>query len=54
MSIPIVMLAGMAFRPHKRLAKKLGTEGYLTKPFDLEVLTEMVKQYEPVTVSTVS
>jgi len=48
-AIPVVMLTGMAFKPHKRLAKKLGADGYITKPFNLQDLVDKIKQYEPVT-----
>jgi len=49
-TIPVVMLTGMSFKPHKRLAKKLGADGYITKPFDLEDLTDKVRRYESMTV----
>ncbi len=48
-TIPVVMLTGLALKLNKRLAKKLGADGYITKPFDIEDLVGKIRQYEPVT-----
>ncbi|MFC1871873.1 response regulator [Chloroflexota bacterium] len=47
-TIPIVMLTGMAFQPHRKLAKKMGVDGYITKPFNPKVVADKIEQYQPV------
>jgi len=50
--IPVVMLTGIGYEPNKKLAKGLGANGYITKPFNLGDLLNMVEQYVSATVST--
>ncbi len=41
-AIPVVMLTGVGHELNKRLAKQVGADGYITKPFSMEELLEAV------------
>lgn len=41
--IPVIVITGITNAETKAHAEELGASGYLTKPFDLEVLVELVK-----------
>ncbi len=43
--IPIIMLSGVGHDLNKKLGMQFGADGYLTKPFKLEELEEVVKKY---------
>jgi two-component system alkaline phosphatase synthesis response regulator PhoP len=47
-AIPVVMITGIGYELNKELAEKLGADGYITKPFNLQELMDKVKWYEPV------
>ena len=44
-AIPVVMLSGVGHDLNKKLGMKFGADGYLTKPFRLEELEEVVTKY---------
>jgi len=48
-AIPVVMLTGIGHELNKKLAQKMGADGYITKPFNLQDLLETVKRYEQAT-----
>ncbi len=41
-AIPVVMLTGVGHELNKKLAKQVGADGYITKPFSMEELLEAV------------
>jgi DNA-binding response OmpR family regulator len=41
--IPVIVVTGITNDETRAHAKELGANGYLTKPFDLDVMVEMVK-----------
>ncbi len=41
-AIPVVMLTGVGHELNKKLAKEVGADGYITKPFSMEELLETV------------
>lgn len=41
--IPVIIITGITLEETREHAKELGAQGYLTKPFDLDVLLDMVK-----------
>ena len=41
-AIPVVMLTGVGHELNKKLAKEVGADGYITKPFSMEELLEVV------------
>jgi len=43
--IPVVMLTGLGFALNEKVAKDLGADGYITKPFSLESLIDTAEQY---------
>jgi CheY-like chemotaxis protein len=43
-AIPVVMLTGVGHELNKKLAKEVGADGYVTKPFGREELLEAVTQ----------
>jgi two-component system alkaline phosphatase synthesis response regulator PhoP len=47
--VPVVMLTGVGHELNRKLSQKMGASGYITKPFNLNDLREMVKRYEPTT-----
>ncbi|MBN1133047.1 MAG: response regulator [Bacteroidales bacterium] len=42
--IPVIIVSGINLEEIKQQAKKLGAVNYVTKPFDPEVLVEMIKK----------
>lgn len=44
-TIPVIMLTGMSYQLNKELAKKLGADGYITKPFASESLRNTIERY---------
>jgi len=38
--IPVVMLTGIAYELNKKLSQQMGTDGYITKPFDSKSLLD--------------
>ncbi len=45
--IPVVMLTAMGYELNKELARKLGAEGYITKPFTRQGLLEVISKFLP-------
>ena len=45
--IPVVMLTAMGYELNKQLARKLGADGYITKPFTRKELLEVVSKFLP-------
>jgi two-component system alkaline phosphatase synthesis response regulator PhoP len=45
--IPVVMITGIGFKINEKVAKDLGADGYITKPFTLESLVNIAEQYVP-------
>ena len=45
--IPIVMLTAMGYELNKKLAEKLGADGYITKPFTRQELLDKISQFLP-------
>ena len=43
--IPVVMLTAIGYELNKELAKKIGADGYITKPFSLQGLLHTIKQF---------
>ena len=43
--IPVIMLSGVGHDLNKKLGMQFGADGYITKPFNLEELEEIVKKY---------
>ena len=41
--IPVIIISGITLDETKDHARELGAKGYLTKPFDPDVLLEMVQ-----------
>jgi len=46
-SIPVVMLTGIGHELNKKLAKEVGADGYITKPFKLQELMEVIVKFLP-------
>ncbi len=44
-AIPVVMLSGRTDRMEPDTCKAIGADDYLTKPFDIQELTDKVMQY---------
>jgi DNA-binding response OmpR family regulator len=44
-NIPIFMLTGLGFDLNKMLGQDIGTDGYITKPFKVEELLEIINNY---------
>jgi CheY-like chemotaxis protein len=44
-SIPVVMLTGVDYELNKKLSQELGAEAYITKPFSLQDILEVVGQF---------
>jgi len=44
-AIPIIMLSGVGHDLNKKLGMQFGADGYLTKPFKLKEMEEVVKKY---------
>ena len=45
--IPVVMLTAMGYELNKELARKLGADGYITKPFTRQELLDVINQFLP-------
>jgi len=43
-AIPVVMLTAVGYELNKKLAKEVGADGYITKPFSADELLRQVKQ----------
>ncbi len=43
--IPVVMLTGVGYELNKMLAKEMGADGYLIKPFKLKDLLDIIDQF---------
>ena len=43
-TIPIIMATSLGFELNATLSQSLGAQAYFTKPFDLKMLSSMVKQ----------
>ena len=50
--IPIIMVTGLGFNLNEKVAKDLGADGYITKPFNLENLLNIAEQYVPAAQTT--
>jgi len=46
-AIPVVMLTAVGYELNKRLAKEVGADGYITKPFNLPDLLDTIGQFLP-------
>ena len=46
-AIPIVMLTGLGFELNRELAKQMGVDGYLTKPFSAQQLLDIIGRLLP-------
>jgi len=44
-SIPVVMLTGLGYELNKKLAGKMGADGYITKPFTTRKLLETIGKF---------
>ena len=45
--IPVVMLTAVGYELNEELAKRLGANGYITKPFDHQKLLDVISQFLP-------
>ncbi len=45
--IPVVLLTGMAYELNKKLAREVGAGGYITKPFDVKELLDVINRFLP-------
>lgn len=45
--IPVIIISSITLQETKDHALELGAKGYLTKPFDLDVLLKMVNSFIP-------
>ena len=43
--IPVIMVTGLSFTLNEKVAKDMGADGYITKPFNLENLLTIAEQY---------
>jgi two-component system alkaline phosphatase synthesis response regulator PhoP len=46
--IPVVMVSGLGYELNRKLAKQLGADGYINKPFNLRELQGIVGRLVPV------
>ncbi len=44
-SIPVVMVTGIGHKLNEKLSAEVGADGYMTKPFSLEKLLEIIGQF---------
>jgi DNA-binding response OmpR family regulator len=44
-NIPVVMLTALEYELNKELAKRLGANGYITKPIDSQVMMDAIKPF---------
>ena len=47
--IPVVMLTGLGYELNQKLAKEVGANGYVTKPFTLEKLLDTIGKFLEIT-----
>jgi len=47
-AIPVVMLTGVGYELNQKLAEEMGANGYITKPFTLRDLLDIIGQLLPV------
>jgi len=45
--IPVIIISSITLKETKDHALELGAKGYLTKPFDLDVLVDMISSLTP-------
>ncbi len=45
--IPVVMVTAMGYELNEELAKEMGADGYITKPFSRQELLDVVSQFLP-------
>ena len=45
--IPVIMLTGVGHELNKKLSQQYGAEGYITKPFQLQELVQVIKEHLP-------
>ena len=50
--IPVIMVTGLGFAINEKVAKDLGADGYITKPFNLENLLNLAEHYVPAAQTT--
>ena len=43
--IPVIMLTGINHELNKKLGQRFGADGYLTKPFNLQELQDMIEKF---------
>jgi len=46
-SAPVVMVSDIGHKLNERLSAQVGADGYVTKPFSVEGLLEVVSRYVP-------
>ena len=46
-AIPVVMLTSLDYQLNKELAKDVGADGYITKPFDHQALLDVIHRFLP-------
>ena len=46
-AIPVVMLTAVGYELNKKLSEEMGASGYITKPFSLKDLLEVISQFLP-------
>jgi CheY-like chemotaxis protein len=46
-SIPVVMVSAIGHKLNERLSADVGADGYITKPFSVEALLEVISKYVP-------
>jgi two-component system cell cycle response regulator DivK len=45
--IPVIMLTAVGYELNEELAKRLGANGYITKPFNHQKLLDVISQFLP-------
>jgi len=45
--IPVLMLTAMGYELNKKLAERIGADGYITKPFSRQKLLDIINQFLP-------
>lgn len=43
--IPVIMVSGVGFELNRKLATDIGADGYVSKPFNLHDLIQVIKQH---------
>ena len=46
-AIPVVMLTGIGYKLNKKLSRQIGADGYITKPFSLQDLLDIISPLLP-------